>query len=163
MAETLGSLIDKLSIKNLRLWHIDEALEGAKKGGTADLQAKKKLVQRQRLELVEEINGFLALALRGKIKIRDQKVKLYSNPGAAALADLDGFAETVGELALRNIRLWHLEDDVRKSGVPASQVASLKRQIDTTNQERNNLMDRIDEILEAKTKKRQKRSKTKFC
>ena len=27
MAETLGSLVDKLSIKNLRLWHLDEALE----------------------------------------------------------------------------------------------------------------------------------------
>ncbi|MBT5968898.1 MAG: DUF4254 domain-containing protein, partial [Nitrospina sp.] len=25
MAETLGSLIDKLSIKNLRYWHLDEA------------------------------------------------------------------------------------------------------------------------------------------
>ena len=27
MAETLGSLVDKLSIKNLRIWHLDEALE----------------------------------------------------------------------------------------------------------------------------------------
>ena len=27
MAETLGSLVDKLSIKNLRIWHIDEAIE----------------------------------------------------------------------------------------------------------------------------------------
>ncbi|MBT6409879.1 MAG: DUF4254 domain-containing protein, partial [Nitrospina sp.] len=26
MAETLGSLVDKLSIKNLRIWHLDEAL-----------------------------------------------------------------------------------------------------------------------------------------
>ena len=27
MAETLGSLVDKLSIKNLRIWHLEEALE----------------------------------------------------------------------------------------------------------------------------------------
>ena len=27
MAETLGSLVDKLSIKNLRIWHLDEVLE----------------------------------------------------------------------------------------------------------------------------------------
>ena len=26
MAETLGSLIDKLSIKNLRYWHLNEAI-----------------------------------------------------------------------------------------------------------------------------------------
>ena len=27
MAETLGSLVDKLSIKNLRIWHLEEVLE----------------------------------------------------------------------------------------------------------------------------------------
>ena len=27
MAETLGSLIDKLSIKNLRYWHLDEEVQ----------------------------------------------------------------------------------------------------------------------------------------
>jgi hypothetical protein len=159
MAETLGSLIDKLTIKNLRLWHIDEALETAGGSKTAEPRAKKRLVERQRRELVEEIDGFLTLALRGKVKIRDQKVKLYSNPEAAALTELKGIAEAVSELAVRNIRLWHLEDEVRKPGVSASKVATLKRQIDTANQERNNLMDRIDEILETKIKKPTKTKK----
>ena len=39
MAETLGSLVDKLSIKNLRIWHIEEALE--KDSGSQELKAKR--------------------------------------------------------------------------------------------------------------------------
>ena len=35
------------------------------------------LVDRQRKELLEEIDVFLVAALAGKVRIRDEKVKLY--------------------------------------------------------------------------------------
>ena len=75
MAETLGSLVDKLSIKNLRLWHLDELLEeesGAPEK-TNELKAKRELVLKQSQDLMDEINGFFAAALEGKVKIRDEK------------------------------------------------------------------------------------------
>ena len=50
MAETLGSLIDKLSIKNLRYWHLDEASQArdAPDPQRQEIMAKMELVDRQR-------------------------------------------------------------------------------------------------------------------
>ena len=153
MAETLGSLVDKLSIKNLRIWHIDEELESRvpEKERASELHAKKRIAEKQRDELIDEINNFLAMALEGKVRVRDQKLKLYQNLNVANMEGLKKLGAAVSELAIRNIRLWHLEDEVRRTDIPDSQVASCKRLIDTQNQERNDLMDKVDQILEAKT------------
>ena len=50
MAETLGSLVDKLSIKNLRYWHLDEVFqaEDTPEYKIEELKAKMDLVDRQR-------------------------------------------------------------------------------------------------------------------
>lgn len=149
MAETLGSLVDKLSIKNLRLWHLEEIIDGGDVSGSEldVLQAKRDLVLGQRDELLREVDGFLAAAMEGKVKIRDEKVKLYNNPTASSAAGLANLGQAVSELAMRNIRLWHLEDEVRRTDLPDSEIVKLKREIDKRNQERNNFMDQVDEIL----------------
>ncbi len=150
MAETLGSLVDKLSIKNLRIWHIDEALESADtpESKKEELRSKKDLAIKQAEDLMQEINEFVALALEGKIKIRDQKLKMYQNHAAKDIGELKELGKAVSELAMRNIRLWHLEDEVRRTDIPDTEVVACKRKIDGTNQERNDLMDKVDEILE---------------
>ena len=149
MAETLGSLVDKLSIKNLRLWHLDELLEqGSGSDAKADeLNAKRGLVFKQSQDLMDEINGFFAAALEGKVKIRDEKIKMYDNKNVKPTDAIKELGLAVSELSLRNIRCWHLEDEVRRDDLPDSEIVQLKRQIDATNQERNDLMDKIDEIL----------------
>jgi hypothetical protein len=154
MAETLGSLVDKLSIKNLRIWHIDEALESDEtpEEKKEELRAKKKLASKQSQELMEEINQFIALALEGKVKIRDQKLKMYQNHAAKEVGEIKKLGKAVSELASRNIRLWHLEDEVRRTDIPDSEVVACKRKIDGTNQERNDFMDKVDEILESHSK-----------
>ncbi len=155
MAETLGSLVDKLSIKNLRLWHLEEALEAidASDPQAAELKAKRELVVRQSRDLMDEINGFFAAALEGKVKIRDEKLKLYQNRDVKPSDGIKELGTAISELALRNIRCWHLEDEVRRTDLPDSEIVRLKRRIDTTNQERNDLMDKIDEILSNETRK----------
>ena len=67
MAETLGSLIDKLSIKNLRYWHLDEAIqkEDFSDPKTKELKTKLDLVDSQRKDLLNEIDAFLVAALAG--------------------------------------------------------------------------------------------------
>lgn len=149
MAETLGSLVDKLSIKNLRLWHIDEALAAKEVAGPekTDLQAKRDLVVRQSQDLMDEINAYFAAALEGKVKLRDEKVKLYDNKNVKPTDSIKKLGLAISELAVRNIRCWHLEDEVRRTDLPDAQIVKFKRQIDTTNQERNDLMDKVDAIL----------------
>ena len=156
MAETLGSLIDKLSIKNLRHWHLDEAIQGkeASDPRTEELKAKLGLVDRQRQDLLSEIDAFLAAALAGEVKVRDEKVKLYKNLNVASSESLAKLGDAVSGLAMRNIQLWHLEDEVRRTDLPDAEIVRVKRNIDTVNQERNDLMDRVDEILEKATNRK---------
>ncbi len=154
MAETLGSLVDKLSIKNLRLWHLDELLE-KESGAPAkinELKAKRELVLKQSQDLMDEINGFFAAALEGKVKIRDEKIKMYDNKNVKPTDAIKELGLAISELSLRNIRCWHLEDEVRREDLPDSEIVQLKRRIDATNQERNDLMDKVDEILDKEAK-----------
>jgi hypothetical protein len=146
MAETLGSLVDKLSIKNLRIWHLEEALE--KDSGSEELKAKRDLADKQRQNLVDEINGFLVAALQGEVCIRDEKIKMYTNTNVSSSDSIKKLGEAVSELAFRNIKLWHCEDEVRRTDLADSEIVKIKRRIDTTNQERNDLMDKVDEILQ---------------
>ena len=155
MAETLGSLIDKLSIKNLRYWHLDEDSQARDSSDPQkqELMVKMELVDRQRKELLEEIDVFLSSALAGEVRIRDEKVKLYKNLNVESSDGLRQLGKAVDELAMSNIKLWHLEDEVRREDLPDSKIVKTRRSIGTTNQERNNLMDKVDEIIENAVKK----------
>ena len=93
MAETLGSLVDKLTIANIRLWHLEDtrrdlSLPGRKRLAAADKIA---LVNQERNDLMDEIDEFLSRALRGKAKLRAPKLKIYKEfkmgAGAEALAE----------------------------------------------------------------------------
>ena len=150
MAETLGSLIDKLSIKNLRYWHLDEDSQARDSSDPQkqELMDKMELVDRQRKELLEEIDVFLSSALAGEVRIRDEKLKLYKNLNVTSAENVNHLGEAVSKLAMSNIKLWHLEDEVRREDLPDTDIVKTKRKIDTNNQERNNFMDKVDEILE---------------
>ena len=153
MAETLGSLIDKLSIKNLRYWHLDESIakENSSSPQTQELKIKLKLVDSQRKDLLNEIDAFLAAALTGDVKVCDEKVKLYRNTNVSSLENVSKLGEAVSELAMSNTRIWHLEDEVRREDLLDSEIVKLKRKIDQNNQERCNLVDKVDEILQQAT------------
>jgi len=142
LAETLGSLVDKLTIKNIRLNNLRK--KGSKK--------KINIVQSQRKELIEEMNQFLARVSKRKVKLKDEKVKLYKQPKVEEkiLATLGAL---VDRLCQKNMQLWHLEDEARRSDVNDAYIGRIKRKIDITNLSRNDLIDRIDELLERKVKK----------
>ena len=48
---------------------------------------------------------------------------------------------------LCNYRLWHIEDCARRVDVSDSEIAACKRAIDRQNQQRNDLMEQIDQCL----------------
>jgi len=80
MAETLGSLIDKLNIANIRLWHLedkrrDKTLSDAERLEAADMVSE---VNKQRNDLIDEIDQFFKDVVDGKIKkIVVKKNKTY--------------------------------------------------------------------------------------
>ena len=156
MAEPLVSLVDKLSIKNLRIWHLDEALEQKNASDYSELKARRDLADKQRQNLVNEINDFLVSAFKGEVCIRDEKIKLYANTNVSSSDSIKKLGEAVSELAIRNIKLWHCEDEVRRTDLADVEIVKIKRRIDTTNQERNDLMDKVDEILQIESEEKKK-------
>jgi hypothetical protein len=116
-----------------------------------ELKAKCDLADKQRQNLVQEINGFLVAALQGEVCIRDEKIKMYTNTNVSSSDSIKKLGEAVSELAFRNIKLWHCEDEVRRTDLADSEIVKIKRRIDTTNQERNDLMDKVDEILQTQS------------
>jgi len=79
MAETLGSLIDKLTIANIRLWHLEDLRRDRRLSDAQRLEAADKIaiVNGERNDLMDEIDEYLYLAFRGKVKLRAPKVKIY--------------------------------------------------------------------------------------
>lgn len=133
MAETLGSLIDKLAIKNIRLQYLKN-------------RRKKKIVAQQCEDLIAEIDGFVKAALRGKVKLKEEKLKLYNPP--LKKVKTNSLAKLLDNLVRRNLQLWQLEDKVREKNTTLAEIGRIKKKIDIANQQRNDLIDGIDQLLE---------------
>ena len=69
MADTIGDLIDKLTIANIRLWHIEDARrEFSSNNDINELKAKGYLdmissVNKERNSLVDQINAYLRVLI----------------------------------------------------------------------------------------------------
>jgi hypothetical protein len=59
------------------------------------------------------------------------------------------------ELSYRNYLLWHEEDKARRTDVDNAVIATVKRAIDRYNQERNDLIEKLDEAILAWIEERQ--------
>jgi hypothetical protein len=158
MAETLGSLVDKLTIKDLREYNLNERLGQEKdKSITSQIRQKLELLKKQKLNLLSEIESFVIAAAKGKIILRDEKLKLY-NPleSIGKIPKCNKLGEAISFLAQKNAQLWHLEDEARRKDKGLAYVGSIKRKIDLANQQRNDLIDKIDELFEKKVQGRRK-------
>ena len=161
MAETLGSLIDKLTIKKFREHYLRETLKPSNRVGFRqgrgkiknfpfpDLKKKLKLVQSQEKDLIKEINSFIIAAVKGKVKISYEKLKIYNvHKDIGRIPKLNSLGQTISCLAQKNLELWCLEDEARRRDVGYAYIGKIKRKIDRANQQRNDLIDALDELLE---------------
>lgn len=135
MAETLGSLCDKLTIVKLKQWHSSapERLEAL-----AD----------QEKQLSEEIDGFVTQAANGDIapnRLTFAANKVYNEKTNVVAAITGTIGEVFARLADVNCRLWHEVDkgyEIEK--VPAEEKDGLIRQLALLNLERTKCIDEID-------------------
>lgn len=135
MSETLGSLLDKLTILELKHWHSEDEEQLA----SISLQIR---------QLREEINGYVGNAVKGLIspsQIRFPSNKVYKKAGNAVPEVGGSLGEVVSRLATVNCRLWHQQEKVYEfEKVPPEEKDGVVKQLAVLNLERNKCMDEID-------------------
>ena len=102
MAETLGSLCDKLATVQLKLWHSDDP-------------DRLKSLRAQEKQLQDEIDEFMRAAISGEIQIERltfAQNKVYKKEGNV-VPDFNGtLGETFARLAQTVCKLWHVQERV---------------------------------------------------
>ena len=136
MSETLGTLADKLTTVQLKLWHTDDPER------TRSLEVQQKQLQ-------DEIDEFVAAALSGAIpieKLTFSANKVYKKEGNVVQEFQGTLGEMFAHLAAANCRLWHVQEKVYEfERVPVDQKDEVVKQLAIVNLERNQCIDKLDE------------------
>jgi len=135
MAETLGSLCDKLTIVKLKQYH------------SAD-SARLESLAVQENQLIDEMNDFISDALNGHIplnKLTFKANKVYKKEGNEVSEVKGSIGEVFAQLAKVNCELWHEQEKVYEfEAVPADEKDKVVKQLAILNLQRNTCIDNID-------------------
>jgi hypothetical protein len=135
MAETLGSLCDKLTIVKLKQWHSE------------DEERLRNLCQ-QANQLCEEIDGFLKASITGDLPINRlifDANKVYKKEGNAVAEVIGSIGQVFAQLAHINCELWHEQEKVYEfEKVPLEDKDNVVKQLAKLNLQRNQCIDCID-------------------
>jgi hypothetical protein len=146
MAETLGTLVDKLTTVRLKLWH------------TEDPERIRSLTTQEK-QLQDEINEFISGALAGDIPIERLTFasnKVYKKEGNVVPDFRGTVGQIVSQLAEVNCRLWHVQEKVYEfEKVPMNEKDEIIKQLAVVNLERNQCIDRLDEKFRSSIEKLQ--------
>lgn len=139
MAETLGSLCDKLTIVKLKQFHsIDED--------------KLQSLSQQEEQLKFEINSYLEDAFSGQIpceKLSFSANKVYKQEGNEIKKIIEGSMGNIfAELANVNCELWHEQEKVYEfEKVPINEKDKVVKRLAILNLERNKYIDEINNSI----------------
>lgn len=136
MAETLGSLCDKLTIVKLKQYHSQD-------------RERLESLATQETQLQEEINEFVERAVSGETRI--ERLQFASNkvfkPQGNTVAEIRGtLGEVFSTLAQINCQLWHEQEKVYEfETVAADEKDIVVKQLALLNLSRNQCIDKIDQ------------------
>jgi len=143
MAETLGSLCDKLTIVKLKQWHSEDRVK---------LQSL--AVQAQQLQ--EEIDELVTAAVLGQIptnRLTFAANKVYMTENNSVPTVAGGIGTVISHLATVNADLWHEQEKVYDfERVPAEGKDQVVKRLALLNLERNECIDRIDQLFSGAVK-----------
>ena len=138
MAETLGSLCDKLTIIKLKQWHSED-----------EIRLNSLAIQEKQLQ--NEINEFLNAAISGKIpreKLTFASNKVYKEESNFVPDVAGSIGEVFSQLAEVNCKLWHEQEKVYDfEKVTFKEKNIVVKQLAVLNLERNKCIDEIDKNL----------------
>jgi hypothetical protein len=138
MAETLGSLCDKLTIVKLKQFHSSD-------------EKKLQSLESQENQLVQEIDNFVSDAKAGIItvdKLSFAANKVYSERGNETRNIEGNMGQVFSELAKVNCELWHEQEKVYEfEKVPINEKDVVVKKLAILNLERNKCIDQINNIL----------------
>lgn len=135
MAETLGSLCDKLTIVKLKQYHIEDSERLAS-------------LDEQQLNLANEIDDFVIKAVSGEIplnKLTFKANKVFKQKGNETREFKGTIGDVFAKLAEINCLLWHEQEKVFEfETVPADEKDKVVKKLAVLNLERNKCIDEID-------------------
>ena len=138
MAETLGSLCDKLTIVKLKQYHCEDEEKGI-------------VLDSQKVQLISEIDAFINLAISGNIpkeKLSFKSNKIYNKDGNETSLIEGEIGNVFSNLADFNCKLWHEQEKVFEfEKVPTNEKDKVVKNLAILNLERTNCIDRIDNLF----------------
>jgi hypothetical protein len=138
VADTLGSLCDKLIITQLKKVHTNDL------GRLASIDVRVSVLK-------EEIDEFLLLAISGKLeanRILVRANKVYDESKFSVSVHSSGIGEAIESLLVVNLALWKEQEKVYNfEQVPADMKDIVIRDLAQLNLDRNALIEKIDETL----------------
>ena len=147
MAETLGSLCDKLTIVKLKQFH------------SGDRKRLESLNQQEK-QITEEIDQFVSAAISGIIpidKLSFAANKVYKADGNETKMISGNLGEVFAELAKVNCDLWHEQEKVYEfENVPVPEKDVVVKKLALLNLERNKCIDSINRQLAELIKQKNK-------
>lgn len=88
------------------------------------------------------------LAASDVVEMQDQLTELWHvDPDAVESAERGDWLNMVARQHRANFDLWHIEDEARTPGATDTELAGVKRRVDSTNQRRNDLAEELDRVL----------------
>ena len=140
MAETLGTLSDKLTIVKLKQFHTEDSER---------LQS----LTRQETQLQTEIDEFIAAAMAGEIPLERLTFaanKVYKKEGNEIQAITGSLGKIFSLLAETNCRLWHVQEKVYEfEAIPMEEKDNIVKDLAIINLERNNCIDEMDKKFQS--------------
>jgi hypothetical protein len=144
MAETLGSLCDKLTIVKLKQYHSEDKI-------------RLESLETQETQLISEMNDFISDAINGLIplnRLTFKANKVFKQEGNTVQDVKGSIGEVFAKLAQVNCELWHEQEKVYEfeTVLPAEKDLVVKK-LAILNLERNKCIDSIDTNFTALIKK----------
>jgi len=135
--DTIGSLVDKLSILEIRRDHTEDS---------DSLRVLNESAERLKNEIDETVSKILNGEISDEWAIKQPKLKNYAHQNNI-LEKSEGLAKVIQNLIDANIHLWNIEDTRRDRNLTDQVRLEAADQISVWNKKRNDAMDNIDKEM----------------